>query len=71
MLYFVFIKESRKKYITVAQKYKAAIVFNIYNKQPAISILKGFLKDHMTLKIGVMMLKIQFWHHSNKYNFMN
>ncbi len=63
MLYFVFIKESRKKYITVAQKYEAAIVFNIYNKQPAISILKGFLKDHVTLKIGVMMLKIQFWHY--------
>ncbi len=26
-----------------------------------ISILVGFLKDHVTLKTGVMMLKIQLW----------
>jgi len=35
-----------------------------------ISILESFLKDHVTLKPGVMMLKIQLCHHRNilKYN---
>ncbi len=31
-----------------------------------IIILELFLKDHVTLKIGVMMLKILICHHSNK-----
>ncbi len=31
-----------------------------------ISILELFLKDHVTLKIGVMKLKIQLYHHVNK-----
>jgi len=31
-----------------------------------ISILKWFLKDHATLKTGVMMLKIQLFHYKNK-----
>jgi len=31
-----------------------------------ISILDLFLKDHVTLKTGVMMLKIQRCHHRNK-----
>jgi len=34
-----------------------------------IFILEGFLKDHMTLKPGVMMLKIQLYHHKNKVYF--
>ncbi len=43
------------------QKYDAAQpVFNIDNKQK-ISILEWFLKDHVTLKTGVLMLKIQLW----------
>jgi len=27
-----------------------------------IRILEGFLKDHVKLKTGVMMLKFQLWH---------
>jgi len=34
-----------------------------------ISILKGLLKDHVTLKTGVMMLKIKLCHHRNKLYF--
>jgi len=34
-----------------------------------IFILEGFLKDHMTLKTGVMMLKIQLYHHKNNVYF--
>jgi len=34
-----------------------------------ISNLERFLKDHVTLKNGVMMLKIQLCHHMNKLNF--
>jgi len=34
-----------------------------------ISILELFLKDHVTLKTGVMMLKIQLCHHRNKLHF--
>jgi len=30
-----------------------------------ISILDWFLKDHVTLKTWVMMLKIQLWYHRN------
>jgi len=30
-----------------------------------ISIVKLFLKDHVTLRTGVMMLKIQFCHQMN------
>ncbi len=30
-----------------------------------ISILEWFLKDHVTLKTGVMMLKINFYHRNN------
>ncbi len=29
-----------------------------------VSILEWFLKDHVTLKPGVMMLKTQLWHKS-------
>jgi len=31
-----------------------------------ISVLEWFLRDHVTLKTGVMMLKIQLCHHRNK-----
>ncbi len=34
-----------------------------------ISILEWFLKDHVTLKTGVMMLKIQLRNHRNKVHF--
>ncbi len=34
-----------------------------------IIILKWFLKDHVTLKTGVMMLKNQLWHHREKIAF--
>ena len=34
-----------------------------------IIILEWFLKDHVTLKTGVMMLKIQLYHHRNKLHF--
>jgi len=34
-----------------------------------ISILKLFLRDHVTLKTGVMMLKIQLSHHRKKLHF--
>ncbi len=41
----------------------STIVFNIDNNQKCFSssILEWFLKDHVTLKTGVMMLKIQLW----------
>jgi len=32
------------------------------------SILSWFLKDHVTLKTGVMMLKNPLWHHRNRYS---
>jgi len=49
-------------------------VFNIDNNEERffkqqISILEWFLKDHVTLKARVMMLKIQFWHDRNKWHF--
>jgi len=31
-----------------------------------ISIVEGFLKDHVTLKTGIMILIIQFSQHRNK-----
>ncbi len=34
-----------------------------------IGILEWFLKDHVTLKTGVVMLKIQFCGHRNKLHF--
>ncbi len=33
-----------------------------------ISVLELFLKDHVTLKTGVMMLKMQLCHHINNFN---
>jgi len=34
-----------------------------------VSILDCFLKDHVTLKTGELMLKIQLWSHSNILHF--
>ncbi len=33
------------------------------------TLLEWFLKDHVTLKTGVMVLKIQLYHHRNKLDF--
>ncbi len=44
-------------------------VTNINNKKSAISILEWFLKDHVIPKTVVMMLKIQFCPHRNKWHF--
>ncbi len=53
----------KKIYIYIS----STTIFNIdTNKKCFFSILEGFLKDHVTLKTGVMMLKIQFLHHRNK-----
>jgi len=35
-----------------------------------IGIVELFLKDHVTLKTGVMMLKIHLCHNRNKLNFL-
>ncbi len=43
------------------------IIINVFEQQ--ISILEWFLKDHVTLKTEVMMLKIQFWNQRNKLHF--
>ncbi len=45
-------------------------VFNADNNKCFLSSKsEGFLKDHVTLKTGVMMLKIQLYHHRNKLHF--
>jgi len=38
---------------------------NIKQQEAHIIILKWFLKNHVTLKTGVKMLKIQLCHHMN------
>ncbi len=45
----------------IKQPFSALIII-----EQQISISDWFLKDHVTLKTGVMMLKIQLWHHRNK-----
>ncbi len=45
----------KKMYHGFSQKYYAAELFSV----SICCILEWFLKDHVTLKIGVMMLKIQ------------
>ncbi len=42
---------------------------NIYSFLQQINILEWFLMDHVTLKNGVMMLKIQLCDHRNKLHF--
>ncbi len=72
-LYFLYSEESWKMYHDFHKNIKQQKLFStliiictIFNKWPPIkteqqiSILKWFLKDHVTLKTGVMMLKIQF-----------
>ncbi len=39
------------------------IIFSSYSFFFLIRILEWFLKDHVTVKTGVMMLKIQLYHH--------
>jgi len=41
----------------------------IIRKKHQISISDWFLKDHVTLKIGVMMPNIQLCYHRNKLHF--
>jgi len=43
---------------------------NDNNNRKCYSILNCFLKDHVTLKSGVMMLKIQLCDHRNKLHFI-
>ncbi len=55
-------------------KKSSKTVFNINNNKKMflkqqISILEWFLKDHVTLKTGVMMLKIQLYNQRNKLHF--
>ncbi len=49
------------------QKYEAAQLFStfIIRNVSWAAILDWFLKDHVTLKTGVMMLKIQLWSRIN------
>ncbi len=51
----------------VTKKWK--ILLNIIFPFVQISILEWFLKDHVRLKTGVMMLKIQLCHHRSKLHF--
>ncbi len=49
---------------------KSSTVFNIDNNKETflelqISILEWFLKDHVTLKTGMLLLKIQLCNHMN------
>jgi len=44
------------------------IIIKMFLKQQ-IRMLERFLKDHVTLKTGVMMLKIKLYDHRNKLNF--
>ncbi len=66
LLNFIFIKESSKIL-------SSTTVFNINNNYKYLlitkSALEGFLKNHVTLKTGVMMLKIQLCHHRNTWHF--
>ncbi len=45
----------------IKQPFSALIII-----EQQISISDWILKNHVTLKTGVMMLKIQLWHHRNK-----
>jgi len=54
LMNFLFIKESWRNVSSTCQQ---------------IRILEWFLKDHVRLKTGVMMLKIYLCHHRNKGHF--
>ncbi len=61
---------SHRKSITQQKLFSTLIIIRnaswAYNNHH-ISILEWFLKDHVTLKAGVMMLKIHLGHHRKKY----
>jgi len=64
LLSFVFIKESWKNVSWFPQKkLSSMIVFNSYVTWAPNHQTIWFLKDHVTLKTGVMMLKIQLCHY--------
>ncbi len=63
---FLFIIYSGEKKNQFSQK-QCLITFFV---EQQISILDWFLKDHVTLKTGVMILKIQLCHYKNK-NILN
>ncbi len=68
----LFIKIPGKNVSWFPQNYEA--VFKTDNNKEMfterhISKLERFLKNHVTLKTGVMMLKIQLWNHMNKLHF--
>ncbi len=66
---FLLIKESWKKESWIKkcwnEKYSIS-VFNIDNNKNQISILEWSLKDHVTLKTGVMVLDNSALHHRNR-----
>ncbi len=70
------IKNPEKKSIIVSTKISTStIVFNIGNNKKLflehqISILEGFLKEHVTLKTGVMAAENSALHHRNKLHFI-
>jgi len=61
---FLFIKKYRYiKLMVSTKKNKPHNCFQHWSWAKK-SILEWFLKDHVTLKTGVMMLKIQLYHHT-------
>jgi len=50
----------------VAQLFSELIIIKNMFLKHQISILELFLKDHVTLKTGIKMLKFQLCHHRNK-----
>ncbi len=65
----LYIHQRGKKCIMISTKIlNSTTVFNSDKKtEKLLEWLEWFLKDHVTLKTGVMMLKIQLYHH--KYIF--
>ncbi len=62
LLYFLFIKKSWKIYNDHAQKYEAAQLFSVIIRHVSWNLhIIMISEDHVTLKTGVMMLKIQLW----------
>jgi len=50
------------KYLVSTKKWSSTTVFNFDKNKKHFLPLEWFLKDHVTLKTGVMKLKIQLWH---------
>ncbi len=59
-LYNFFLKKNKKKTTQLFYIFIIIIMIKMFLEQQ-ISILEWFLKDHVKLKTGVMMLKIQLW----------